>query len=684
MALDTLDLGVLIAIVLAIGIYFTRGSLWGKSDGEDVSVPRGSSRDLIEVLSTNNKKALVLFASQTGTAEDYSHKFAKEFQSRFSIPTMCGDLADYDYENLNEIFTSVDGFQLVIFFTATYGEGEPPDNAVEFFDYLENECEDLSNLKFSCFGLGNSTYEFYNAMGKKTVSTLTEKGATLVGELGLGDDGRGTMDEDYMAWKDGLFDILKDQLSLEEHELVYEPQIKIEESVLTVDSPEVSLGEPDAKYINPSQEETQSLNEGPFDHTHPYLAPITVSRELFNSDSRHCIHAEFDISDSTLKYTTGDHLAIWPSNSNEHVFNFLDILGLYEKKDVVIDIKSLDPTVHPHLISPSTYEAVVRHYLEISGPVSRQFVGSVAQFAPTEQAKAHASKLGKDKELFHEEVTSKFLNIADLLRVLSDGVKWTSVPFAFIIESVAHLQPRYYSISSSSLSDKQAIHVTAVVEQEKYPNVDHIVTGVATNLLLNIQLAQNKVSDVKPVVTYDLAGPRQKFAPFKLPVHVRRSTFKLPSNPATPIICIGPGTGVAPFRGFIRERVAQAANDIGVGKTLLFFGCRNSTEDFLYKDEFVEYSKKLGEKFELVTAFSRETAEKVYVQHKMLERATEISELLDDGAFFYVCGDAARMARDVQTVLVRIMMSERKVTESIATGMVKNLRVLNRYQEDVW
>ncbi|KAH3668046.1 hypothetical protein OGAPHI_001800 [Ogataea philodendri] len=683
MALDTLDLSVLAVVAILLAAYFTRGTLWGNSD-DGVTVARGSSRDLIEVISANEKKALVLFGSQTGTSEDYSHKFAKEFQSRFSIPTMCGDLADYDYENLNEIFTSVDGFQLIVFLMATYGEGEPPDNAVEFFDYLENECEDLSTVKFSCFGLGNSTYEFYNAMGKRTVSTLTEKGATLIGELGLGDDGRGTMDEDYMAWKDGLFDVLKDKLSLKEHDLVYEPGIKVEESSLTVLSPEVSLGEPDSKYVNPSEDDLKSHKLGPFDHTHPYLAPITASKELFNSETRHCVHAEFDLSDSNLKYSTGDHLAIWPSNSNEEVAKLLDILGLSDKKDIVIKISSLDPTVHPHVSSPSTYESVIRHYLEISGPVSRQFVGSVAQFAPTEEAKALASKLGKDKELFHKEVTAKYLNISDLLHVLSNGAKWTTVPFEFVIESIAHLQPRYYSISSSSMSEKQTVHVTAVVEQERYPNVDKVVTGVATNLLLNIQQAQNKVSDSKLPVTYDLAGPRNKFEKFKLPVHVRRSTFKLPSNPATPIICIGPGTGVAPFRGFIREKVKQVENGSNVGKAVLFFGCRNSNEDFLYKDEWVDYSKKLGDKFELVTAFSRETAKKVYVQDKMLEKASEINQALNDGAFFYVCGDAARMARDVQSVLIKIFVAERKVTEEVATDMVKNLRVLNRYQEDVW
>lgn len=690
--MDTLDLSVLLAILLALVAYFSKGKLWGKeNDALNNSSFKSSSNennDLIEIMKESNKKAVVFYGSQTGTAEDYALKFSKEFQSKFKIPTMTKDLADISFENFENIKDEIPDFQLAAFFMATYGEGEPTDNAIEFFDYLNNECENLQDLKFVCFGLGNSTYEFYNSMGKRTVKELTSKGATLIGNLGLGDDGKGTMDEDYLEWKDSLFDIIKDQLHLTEQTVKYEPSIEIiENNELSIDNPIVSLGEPNSHYINPKTEtELNYLKTGPFDHTHPYLAPILNTKELFNSNSRHCIHAEFDLSNTNLKYSTGDHIAIWPSNSNEKVNKLLNILNLTEKKNQIIDLKLLDSTINLPFPTPTTYESILRHYLEISGPVSRQFVKSVSQFSPNNETKGLINKISNDKEIYHNSVTLKYFNIADALEFFSNGVKWDNIPFSFIIESIAKLQPRYYSISSSSSMEKQTIHITAVVEQEKIPNLDsnRFITGVTTNLLLNIKKNQSKDKNLKLIENYDLNGPRNKFFN-KLPIHIRRSTFKLPSNPATPIILIGPGTGAAPFRGFIREKVKQLENgNENLGEILFFYGCRKSTEDFIYKDEWNEYSKKLDNKFKMITAFSRETEKKVYVQDKLLENSTKVIELLDKGAFFYVCGDAANMARGVQNTLIKIFQQEKKVPEDIATTMAKQLRVNNRYQEDVW
>ncbi|ODV97282.1 hypothetical protein PACTADRAFT_49021 [Pachysolen tannophilus NRRL Y-2460] len=686
MALDTLDIGILSVVLAALIGYFAKDlikSLLSSNDSTNVST---DSRDLVEVLNETGKKAIVFYGSQTGTAEDYAHKYAKELQTRFQVPTICCDIADYDFDKLGALPSEVDGFKFVTFFMATYGEGEPTDNAVDFFDYLDNECDSLEGLKYLVFGLGNSTYEFYNAISKRLDKKLSELGASNISVPGFGDDGTATMDEDYLAWKESIFDVLKDHLSLEEHDVKYQPSIKlIPRPDLSIENPIVSLGEPNSKYINPTTEETKNaIQYGPFDHTHPYLSPIVKSKELFNSETRHCIHAEFDFSQTNLKYSTGDHLAIWPSNSNEEVEKFLKAFNLISKRNDVIGFETLDQTVSLPFSSPITYEAIVRHHLEISGPVSRQFLQSVHQFAPTEEIKADIARISGHKEIFSKEVTEKYFNIADILVNISKGSSWDDIPFEFLIESIPHLQPRYYSISSSSLSEKQTVHVTAVVENEKPQGSDHFVTGVTTNLLRHIQLAQSK-SDLKPNVTYDLDGPRNLFKPFKLPVHIRRSTFKLPTNPATPIILVGPGTGVAPFRGFIREKVKQAeSGNNKIGKILLFYGSRSVNEDFLYKNEWPEYSKKLGENFELITAFSRDQKEKIYVQHRMLEYSKEINDLLQKGAFFYVCGDASRMARDVQATLVKILIAERNITEEIANNVVRGFKTSNRFQEDVW
>lgn len=625
----------------------------------------------------NNKNTLLLFGSQTGTAEDYANKLSRELHSRFGLNTMVADFADYDFDNFGDITDDI----LVFFIVATYGEGEPTDNADEFHTWLTDEADTLSTLRFTVFGLGNSTYEFYNAIGRKFDQLLEEKGGERFAEYGEGDDGTGTLDEDFLSWKDGVFDSLKNNLNYEEKELKYEPNVKLtERDDLTVDDSHVSLGEPNKKYIN---SQGVDLSKGPFDHTHPYLAKITKTKELFNSKDRNCVHVEFDISDSNLKYSTGDHLAVWPSNSDENIKQFLKCFGLEDKENTVIELKALDSTYSIPFPSPITYGAVIRHHLEISGPISRQLFLSIAGFAPNEETKATLTRIGNDKQEFASTITRRKFNIADALLFASKGKAWVDVPFEFIIENVQHLTPRYYSISSSSLSEKQLINITAVVEAEVESD-GRAVTGVVTNLLKNIEIEQNNTNET-PVVHYDLNGPRNKFSKFKLPVHVRRSNFKLPKNTTTPVILIGPGTGVAPLRGFVRERVQQVKNGVNVGKTILFYGCRNEHDDFLYKQEWSEYASVLGDKFEMFNAFSRQDpSKKVYVQDKIVENYKIVNELLNNGATIYVCGDASRMARDVQAAIAKIVAKDRDISQESATELVKSWKVQNRYQEDVW
>lgn len=680
MALDKLDLYVIVTLVVAVVAYFAKNQFLSKpqdtgflsNDGAG-----GSSRNILETLKKNNKNTLLLFGSQTGTAEDYANKLSRELHSRFGLNTMVADFADYDFDNFGDITDDI----LVFFIVATYGEGEPTDNADEFHTWLTDEADTLSTLRFTVFGLGNSTYEFYNAIGRKFDQLLEEKGGERFAEYGEGDDGTGTLDEDFLSWKDGVFDSLKNNLNYEEKELKYEPNVKLtERDDLTVDDSNVSLGEPNKKYIN---SQGVDLSKGPFDHTHPYLAKITKTKELFNSKDRNCVHVEFDISDSNLKYSTGDHLAVWPSNSDENIKQFLKCFGLEDKENTVIELKALDSTYSIPFPSPITYGAVIRHHLEISGPISRQLFLSIAGFAPNEETKATLTRIGNDKQEFASTITRRKFNIADALLFASKGKAWVDVPFEFIIENVQHLTPRYYSISSSSLSEKQLINITAVVEAEVESD-GRAVTGVVTNLLKNIEIEQNNTNET-PVVHYDLNGPRNKFSKFKLPVHVRRSNFKLPKNTTTPVILIGPGTGVAPLRGFVRERVQQVKNGVNVGKTILFYGCRNEHDDFLYKQEWSEYASVLGDKFEMFNAFSRQdSSKKVYVQDKIVENYKIVNELLNNGATIYVCGDASRMARDVQAAIAKIVAKDRDISQESATELVKSWKVQNRYQEDVW
>lgn len=680
MALDTLDYTVMVGLALAVLAYFGKEYIWPLDDGTSAgfvaSAPGGgTSRSIVETLKSTKKNVVVFYGTQTGTAEDYASKLSKELSSNFGLKTMTADVADYDFEDFDKISSDA----LCFFLMATYGEGEPTDNAIDFVNYLDNEADTLSTLRFSVFGLGNSTYEFFNAIGKKVDQKLEELGAERFAEYSQGDDGLGTMDEDFLAWKDAVFESLENNLGFERTEAHYEPSLKlVENPSLTKDDPSVSQGEPSKAYVK------SASIEGPYDHQNPYISKITKTRELFSSSTRSCVHAEFDLSASNMKYSTGDHLAVWPSNCDENVAKFLKAFGLEHKLETVFDLKVLDSTARFHFHTPITYGAVIRHHLEISGPISRQFLSSIAGLAPTEEAKETAKNWGSNKASFAKEIHEKSFNIADALLHISGGAPWTDVPFEFLIELIGHLQPRYYSISSSSASEKQLIHITAVVENEKKGDV--LVSGVATNLLKHIEIDQNKSSE-KPFVHYDLEGPRGKFSKHKLPVHVRRSTFKLPNSPSVPVILIGPGTGIAPFRGFVRERVTQKKNqDVKIGKTLVYYGCRNENEDFLYKEEWPQYAQVLGDSFEMHTAFSRKDPDaKVYVQHQLAENGKEINRLLEqEKAYIYVCGDALKMARDVQKALTKVIAEERGVSDERAAELIRSLKTQNRYQEDVW
>ena len=678
MALDKLDLAVIVGLAIAVALYFGKDFIWPEKTDEGGFLntdAMGSDRNILQKIKETGKNCIVFYGSQSGTAEDYAYKLSKELSARFGLKTMAADLDQYDFDNFEELSNEI----LVFFLTATYGEGEPTDDAVDFYEWLNNEADTLSNIRFSVFGLGNSTYEFYNAIGRNINEKLEQKGAERFADYGEGDDGTGTLDEDFLEWKDKVMDTLKNDLNFEEKELVYEPGVEVDEDEsLTVDDPEVALGEPDKSYLAMDSD----LTKGPFNLHHPYLAPISLTRELFNSKERSCVQVEFDTSASNLRYTTGDHLAVWPSNSDENVETFLKAFGLLNKRDTVIHVKPLDSTISVPFLSPTTYETVLRHYLEISGPVSRQFFLAVAQFAPDVESKKKVQHLGSNKLEFAEEIVKQDYNLADALLMISKGTSWTNVPFAFIIELIPHLQPRYYSISSSSLADKTKIGITAVVEWER--KGDRLVSGVATNLIKNIEVEQNGTDD-KLVVHYDLRGPRSKFSKFKLPVHVRRSTFKLPLNPLVPVIMIGPGTGVAPFRGFVRDRVQLKQQGQNPGEMLLFYGCRRENEDFLYKNEWPQYSKDLGSKLQLFTAFSRDDpSKKVYVQHRLLENAERINQLIEDGAFVYVCGDALRMAREVQSTMAKIIAQQRNISEEKGAELIRSYKVQNRYQEDVW
>ncbi|KAG1057960.1 hypothetical protein G6F43_000242 [Rhizopus delemar] len=703
--LDTVDLILLGTIGLGTVAWFARHQIanrlfksdsTNKSEVKDEAKTPKQERNFVKVMQQQGRRVIFFYGSQTGTAEDFASRLAKECTQKYGVSAMTADIEQYDLSYLD----SVPEDSLVFFIMATYGEGEPTDNAVDFWDLLAEEVPEFSNddgegkplqkLRYVAFGLGNKTYEHYNEVIRKVDNRLLSLGAKRIGERGEGDDD-GTLEEDFLAWQEEMWPAFCEALGVDESNAHSGPRqaiFKIEE-LTAYDQAKVYLGE-----IGEWLKEGASIV---YDAKRPYNAPIT-SKDIFKAGDRHCLHLEIDISNTNLSYQTGDHVAIWPTNNEVEVNRLAKLLGLQNKLDTVIHVQSLDPAAskkYPFPV-PTTYRAVFRHYLDICSAVPRQVLMSLIEYAPTEASKEALRKLATDKDEYRVHVGDVTRNLGEVLQMLAESESleldgaFSSVPFDLVIESISRLQPRYYSISSSSKENPKKIAVTAVTLQYTPEHGSpRTVYGVNTNYLWRVHEAVNNLTPNSVIPEYNLTGPRdslfsQEDKVARIPVHVRRSQFKLPRNPTVPIIMIGPGTGVAPFRGFVRERALQKKENKPVGPTILFFGCRNRAEDFLYEEEWPELFEVLGGDSRIITAFSRETEKKVYVQHRLMENGQEMWNLLEKGAYVYVCGDAKNMARDVNQTFVRFAQQFGGMDENRSQDYVKNLRNTGRYQEDVW
>lgn len=391
-------------------------------------------------------------------------------------------------------------------------------------------------------------------------------GGARIGERGEGDDDK-SLEEDYLAWKDGMWAEFSKILGVEEGGVGDSPDFTVTE-VPSHPQEKVYHGELSSRALLGTK--------GIHDAKNPYVAPIINAKELFTSGDRNCIHVELDITGSGVTYQHGDHAAIWPSNPDVEVERILAVLGLADevKRQTPIQVISLDPALAKvPFPTPTTYDAVFRHYLDISAVASRQTLSMLAQYAPNEKAKLHLTQLGQDKDAYHKEVVEGHLRLAEVLQIVtgddstvfptSENTTFWPIPFDRIVSDIPRLQPRFYSISSSPKLYPNAIHITVVIL--KYQSTSTVrptkwVFGLGTNYLLNIKMAaegskapviadEDQIShDVPDLVSppkYDLSGPRGLYVSdsiYKVPTHVRRSTFRLPTSPKIPIIMIGPGT----------------------------------------------------------------------------------------------------------------------------------------------
>ncbi|KAH6894373.1 hypothetical protein B0T10DRAFT_589930 [Thelonectria olida] len=684
---STADVVALAAVGVASAAYMLNGIAWNRPDPYDHiwyqrMEPRGSgggakaTRNIAQKLEESGKNVVIFWGSQSGTAETFAGRLAKECHLRFNLQTLCADLCDYDPETIALIPQT----KLAIFIVSTYGEGDPSDNTQGLWEWIHKKPFDikLPNLRYMAFGLGNTSYRYYNRVIDVVTEALDKAGAQSLMPVGKANDANGGTEEDFLAWKDGLYEVFLSQLGFKEQDIPYTPSIRLVEDE-SLDIIDLHLGEP------------KESRSGPAKLVKAYspIRPLNVqsSHELYTSPIRNCLHMELDIADHPeLRYTTGDHLAVYPINPDHEVQLLLRALGLEERAEKPLLIQSLEKGEAVKIPSPTTLSALFRHYLEVCAPVSREIVGQLAKFAPSQDAANLLSSLGKDKNGYAAFIAKNHVTFGRLLALVAPGAVWKDLPLSYVAETLPSLQPRYYSISSSSVVSARKIAITVGVDNTpSAANASIEVRGVTTNYLNSLSNNLNGVANhAVDLPSYALSGPGGSLGGDKVYACIRRSQFKLPSLSATPLIMIGAGTGMAPFRGFVLERARLKAIGKPVGHMILFFGCRRPDEDYLYSQELAEAAASLDDLLQIVPAFSRaDGVPKVYVQDRVGEMKRHVCELLDAKASLYVCGRAS-MAREVGKVVESAMKEQNNWSDADARSWAESAKKSNKWLEDVW
>ena len=628
---------------------------------------------------------IVFWGSQGGRAEKLAGNFARECCALYGLQAVAADLDDYDHEHLVEVPSS----KLLVFIISTFGEGDPTDNSARFCTTLTNLRKDsgtqsLRELRYAACGLGNRNYKHFNKMVDITDETFTQLGAKRIGPVARADEAQGSMstEDNFMEWKEAVLQSVAEKFNVTERTLTYAPEVDI--VTLTGIQSTSHLEGLEAQYHASAEDgKGRSGTNGTF------VARMAVSRSLTSTPDRSCLHLEFNLpSDRALKYQSGDHLVVLPINPEEEVQRLCNLLGLSElTRAEAIEIKSRVESKPLSIPRQTTRESILRHDLDICGPVSRDLLRLLRTYSPTAEAAEIIGSLANDRDRFASVVSSRRLSLGKVLQLAGGSQPWVRLPFTLLVESSGKLQPRYYSIASSpTISPHQpaiTVSVTSKVMDASNPEVRF--NGVASNFLSAV--AQNRRKNDETVVRNDdhnvqHNGPEYQKTHGKVLAHLRRSMFKLPPNPQRPIVMIGAGTGVAPFRAFVQERVAMADYGLSVGPMLLLFGCRSPVEDFLYADEWKEYQARCPQ-LEVLPAFSR-WGERIYVQDRLLELKDRVALLLERNAVFYICG-SADMARCVRNALVKILMSWRGWEEMEAERYIMNeMRRTRTLQEDIW
>ncbi|MBU8786931.1 MULTISPECIES: bifunctional cytochrome P450/NADPH--P450 reductase [Bacillus] len=564
---------------------------------------------------------LVLYGSNLGSAEDAARELADEARLQ-GWESRTAELDQYKGRIPKE------GAVLVV--TASYN-GHPPDNAKEFVNWLEQDPEkDLQGVKYAVFGCGNTSWaSTYQRIPRLIDDAFEKKGAIRLYTRGEG-DANDDFEGSFEAWKNGLWPNLRKAFSITEHKQQADRQ---ELSVEFISAP---AGSPLVKTYR------------------AFTAQVLTNRELQSPDSgRSTRHIEISLPEGTA-YVEGDHLGVLPQNSNALVDRVLKRFGLSGDEHVLISGERR--VSHLPLDRPVNVTALFQNSVELQEPATRAQIRELAQHTVCPPHQRELAALLED-EAYKAQVLQKRLTMLDLL----EQYPACELPLARFLTLLPSLKPRYYSISSSPREHARNTSITVAVVSGPALSGRGQYRGVASNYLAEL-------------------APGDSISCF---VREPSSGFRLPDDPETPLIMVGPGTGIAPFRGFLQARRIVKEAGATLGEAHLYFGCRHPEHDFLYRDE-LEKAEQHGI-VQLHTAFSRfEDGPKTYVQDLIKEDAERLIHLLNNGGRLYVCGDGANMAPAVEDALCEAYEHILQASKEEAQSWISKLQEEGRYAKDVW
>ncbi|MDJ1655759.1 NADPH-dependent assimilatory sulfite reductase flavoprotein subunit [Raoultella sp. Ech2A] len=374
------------------------------------------------------------------------------------------------------------------------------------------------------------------------------------------------------------------------------------------------------------------IHTSPYTKEAPLTATLSVNQKITGRDSEKDVrHVEIDLGDSGLRYQPGDALGVWYQNDPALVNELAELLWLKGDEPVSVDGKTLPLA-----------EALTWHF-----ELTVNTANIVENYATLTRSETLLPLVGDKAQLQHYAATTP---VVDMVRFSP-----AQLDAQALIDLLRPLTPRLYSIASSQAETENEVHVTVGVV--RYEIEGRARAGGASSFLAD---RVEEDGEVRVFIEHN-------------------DNFRLPANPQTPVIMIGPGTGIAPFRAFMQQRAAEGAE----GKNWLFFGNPHFTEDFLYQVEWQSYVKE-GVLSRIDLAWSRDQQQKVYVQDKLREQGAELWRWINDGAHIYVCGDANRMAKDVERTLLEVIAEFGAMDAEAADEFLSELRVERRYQRDVY